>query len=80
MADKGKVALITGVGIGSGLMYLFDPVLGRRRRALVRGKAKQVKRSSLRIAKSVDKSARQLAGRTQGMLRQVQTLSARIAS
>ena len=34
MQDRG--ALLTGLGIGVGLMYLLDPERGRRRRALVR--------------------------------------------
>ncbi len=31
-------ALLTGVGLGAGLMYFLDPEKGRRRRALVRDK------------------------------------------
>jgi len=80
MEDKGKVALIAGVGLGSGLMYLFDPVLGKRRRALMRDRAKRINRASLRMAKTIDKTARQLANRTQGLVREVQTLSARLSS
>jgi uncharacterized membrane protein len=34
-----RAAVLTGMGVGAGLMYLFDPQLGRRRRALVRDKA-----------------------------------------
>jgi len=30
--------LLQGAGLGATLMYFFDPILGRRRRALVRGK------------------------------------------
>src|SRR5437763_15093221 len=32
-------ALLAGAGLGAGLMYILDPDLGRRRRALVRDKA-----------------------------------------
>ena len=33
------VALLQGLGLGAGFMYLFDPDRGRRRRALLRDKA-----------------------------------------
>jgi hypothetical protein len=36
---SGRLALITGIGFGAGLMYVLDPALGRRRRALVRDKS-----------------------------------------
>ena len=36
MQDRG--AMLTGLGIGAGLMFFLDPVQGRRRRALVRDK------------------------------------------
>ena len=32
--------LLSAAGLGAGLMYLFDPALGKRRRALVRDKMK----------------------------------------
>lgn len=34
--QQGRAATLTGLGIGAGLMYFFDPERGRRRRALVR--------------------------------------------
>lgn len=33
------MSLLGGVGLGAGLMYLFDPNVGRRRRALLRDRA-----------------------------------------
>jgi osmotically-inducible protein OsmY len=33
---RGRGALLTGLGIGAGLMFFLDPERGRRRRALVR--------------------------------------------
>lgn len=36
---KNTVAILSGVGIGAALMYLFDPQGGNRRRALIRDKA-----------------------------------------
>src|SRR5436305_3939020 len=41
MGDRG-LALLAGVGVGAGLMYLLDPQTGRRRRALVRDQAYHV--------------------------------------
>lgn len=35
---SGRLALITGIGFGAGLMYILDPAMGRRRRARVRDK------------------------------------------
>jgi hypothetical protein len=32
------LSMLTGVGLGAGLMYLLDPQMGRRRRALLGGK------------------------------------------
>jgi hypothetical protein len=34
-----RVAVLTGLGMGAGLMYLLDPERGRRRRALIRDRA-----------------------------------------
>src|SRR4051794_31874822 len=33
------MCMLAGAGIGAGLMYLFDPQMGRRRRAIARDKA-----------------------------------------
>jgi osmotically-inducible protein OsmY len=37
LQDRG--AVLTGLGVGAGLMYLLDPERGRRRRALIRDRA-----------------------------------------
>ena len=34
-----SVALVAGIGAGAGLMYLFDPMLGRARRQQLRADA-----------------------------------------
>src|SRR5688572_29666256 len=34
--------IISGIGLGAGLMYLLDPERGRRRRAVARDKAKSM--------------------------------------
>ena len=36
---KESMALARGVALGAGLMYLLDPIAGRRRRAIIRDKA-----------------------------------------
>jgi len=79
MKGKGQTALIAAVGLGSGLMYVFDPVLGKTRRALIRHRANRVKRMSRRLAKSIDRTARDLANRAQGIVREVHALAARIS-
>jgi hypothetical protein len=57
------IQLLGGVGIGSGLMYFFDPELGRRRRSLVRD---QFVRGSHELQCSLDKSLRDMGRRAQG--------------
>jgi hypothetical protein len=57
------IQLLGGVGIGSGLMYFFDPELGRRRRSLVRD---QFVRSSRELQCGVDKALRDMRHRAQG--------------
>ncbi len=44
--------LLTGIALGGGLMYLFDPQAGRRRRALTRDKATKWSRLSGRTLRS----------------------------
>jgi len=39
-----RLALITGVGLGAGVMFLLDPDRGKRRRALLRDKALRLTR------------------------------------
>jgi hypothetical protein len=56
--------LLTGMGIGAGLMYILDPDRGRRRRALARDKAVRTWNRSERY---VGKVSRDLANRTRGL-------------
>lgn len=37
-SSRAHIPLVTWVALGAGLMYLFDPASGNRRRSLVRGK------------------------------------------
>jgi hypothetical protein len=63
MQNNGKVGLglITGIGLGCGLMFFLDPARGRQRRAVVRDRAKRTSRQLGRMAKSVDRSAHDFA-------------------
>lgn len=56
-------ALLTGVGLGAGLMYFLDPGQGRRRRALVRDKLVRAARVSGDAAKA---TRRDLTNRASG--------------
>ena len=56
--------LLTGLGVGAGLMYLLDPQAGRRRRAIVRDKIVRGARQSIDAA---DVVARDLRNRTFGL-------------
>ena len=61
---QGKTALIAGIagiGLGSGLMFFLDPGRGKQRRAVLRDRAKSTSRQLGRMAKSVDRSAHDLA-------------------
>lgn len=57
--------LISGIGLGAGLMYLLDPNRGRRRRALLRDKAVHLSRRSGRALAIV---ARHLRNRARGLV------------
>ena len=38
--DNRAIQVLTAAGLGAGLMYLFDPVSGRRRQSLLRDQAR----------------------------------------
>ena len=56
--------LLTGVTLGAGLMYLFDPERGRRRRALLRDKAVSL---SSQTGDALGRTARDLSNRATGV-------------
>jgi hypothetical protein len=58
------LALIKGMGLGAGLMYFFDPDLGRRRRALV---ADQFTHACCSLEDFFGKATRDLSNRARGM-------------
>jgi hypothetical protein len=49
---KRGLALMSAAGAGAGLMYLFDPDRGKRRRALLRNKAMHLKKIASNTAES----------------------------
>jgi uncharacterized membrane protein len=61
---KKGMATIVGAGVGAGLMYLYDPQLGRRRRALARDKFIHLTR---RLDDAVEVTSRDLTNRALGV-------------
>jgi hypothetical protein len=57
-------------GLGAGMMYVLDPKLGRRRRALVRDKAQAYWR---RMGKFISQTARDARQRAYGLIAETQT-------
>jgi hypothetical protein len=57
----GLIAGIAGIGLGSGLMFFLDPDRGKQRRAAVRDQAKRTSRQLGRVARSVDRTAHDVA-------------------
>jgi uncharacterized membrane protein len=61
-----KASIITGsIGLGAGLMYLFDPDRGKRRRALIRDKAAH---GLNKTGDAIGKTSRDIAHRARGVL------------
>jgi hypothetical protein len=60
---RNEVALLTGVAIGAGTMFLLDPERGARRRALVRDKAA---RAANKTSDGLDTLTRDVASRARG--------------
>jgi osmotically-inducible protein OsmY len=56
---------LSGLGLGAGLMYLFDPAAGRRRRARLRDKAVHV---VSRFEHYLDMAVRDVSHRAQGLV------------
>ena len=59
-----------GLGLGTGLMFLWDPDRGKRRRALLRDKCAWAARKT---GEGVQVTARDLRNRTQGIVTDVQS-------
>jgi uncharacterized membrane protein len=61
---KKGLGMIIGAGVGAGLMYLYDPQMGRRRRAVARDKVLSFGHS---INDAVDVTSRDLTNRAVGL-------------
>jgi uncharacterized membrane protein len=68
--NKG-LKLITSVGVGAGLMYLFDPDRGNRRRAILRDKTAHALNSA---KEAFDKATRDLVNRARGIAAETESL------
>jgi hypothetical protein len=68
---KGILAILSGLGIGAGLMYLFDPNGGRRRRALIRDKAVGVSND---VRQAVTAKGHDLSNRAKGLINEARSV------
>ncbi len=59
------LSFISGMGLGAGIMYVFDPDRGNRRRAMAQQKLYRIVR---RGGEALDKGARDLEHRVEGLL------------
>jgi hypothetical protein len=64
-------AILTSVGVGAALMYIFDPDRGGRRRALVRDKAVGLSHD---ISDMVGKKTRHLSNKAEGVVHEAKKL------
>lgn len=62
---KGIKAILSGIGIGAALMYLFDPREGNRRRSLIKDKATALKNDA---AEAISGKAEDLSNRAKGLI------------
>jgi hypothetical protein len=68
--DK-PLAIVTGIAIGGGLMYLFDPDCGKRRRVLIRDKTVSTVRE---VDDAISKASRDLSNRARGFIAEARSL------
>ena len=68
LPDKRTCAILGGLGIGAGLMYLLDPTNGKRRRSIVRDKARKAYHTS---GQAAGRWGRRIANRGKGALSEV---------
>ena len=67
---KGIFTILTGLGVGAALMYLFDPEGGNRRRALIRDKAVKLNRQT---RDAIDGTVKDLSNRAKGTVHQLRS-------
>ena len=67
---KGIFALLSGLGVGAALMYLYDPKEGNRRRAIIRDKANSLNRQA---QEAVQDRVEDFGNRARGMLHEAKS-------
>jgi len=70
-------ALLSGIGIGAGLMYLLDPERGRARRAIARDKALSL---ASKTGDAVARRSRDIGNRAKGVAAEVRSAFAGLAA
>jgi len=68
---KGLFAILAGLGVGAGLMYLLDPDRGNRRRALIRDKVVRLNRQT---HEAVSGRAKDVSNRAKGFLHEAKSV------
>lgn len=67
---KGILAILSGIGVGAALMYLFDPQDGNRRRALIRDKAVALSNDT---QEALSGKAQDLSNRAKGLMHEAKS-------
>ncbi len=73
---KSVLAILSGLGVGAALMYLFDPQGGNRRRALIRDKTFSASRKT---QQALTGKAHDLRNRAQGLLHESKAMFSSVA-
>src|SRR5215813_4006719 len=66
-----NILFLGGIGLGAGLMYIFDPDRGRRRRATARDAAHHIANA---FDDAVGKTSRDLSNRAQGIVAELNSI------
>ena len=64
------LAVLTGLGAGAAVMYLFDPKDGNRRRAMIRDQATKINRQT---RETIEGKAQDLSNRAKGVVYQLKS-------
>lgn len=67
---KRGLLFVSGVGLGAGLMYVFDPDRGMRRRALLRDKARHVINET---GRAIENTSHDVGNRARGVIAEAQS-------
>jgi len=68
---KNLLAILSGIGVGAALMYLYDPQGGNQRRALIRDKAVGLTNDA-KLA--ISGKAEDLSNRARGLMHEAKSL------